>query len=116
MVPQLTVSGLPSPRNSRLASAITAAVEAAKKLAATSEVMLGRISRNTTRNSRSPENTADATKSRVRRVTAWLRMTRDPVAQLVNATTSTMVQVELLEMYAARMIISGRLGMTRARL
>src|ERR1700756_5945265 len=107
MVPQLTVLGLPSPRNSRLAPARTAAVAAARKLAATSEVMFGRISRNTTRGSRSPENTAEVTKSRVRSVEAWLRITRAPVAQLVNATTSTIVQTERLGRYAARMIIRG---------
>ena len=94
MVPQLTVVGLPSPRNSRLASARTAAVAAAKKLAATREVMFGRISRNVTRKSRSPENTAEVTNSRVRSVLVWLRITRAPVAQLVNATTSTIVHTE----------------------
>ena len=107
---------MPRPRNSRLASAITAAVAAAKKLAATSDVMLGRISRKTTRPSRSPENTAEVTNSRDRRVAAWLRMTRAPVAQLVMATTMTIVHTERFGMYAARMIISGRPGMTRARL
>src|SRR5580692_11237428 len=94
MVPQLIVLGLPRPRNSRLASASTAAVAAAKKLAATNEVMFGKISLNTTRNSRSPENTADVTNSRVRSVEVWLRITRAPVAQLVKATTSTIVQIE----------------------
>ena len=96
MVPQLTVLGSPSPRNSRLASAITAAVAALKKLPATSEVMFGRISRNTTRKSPSPENTAEVTNSRVRSVEAWLRMTRAPVAQLVNATTRTIVHTDRL--------------------
>src|SRR5580693_7787516 len=94
MVPQLTVAGLPRPRNSRLASARTAAVAEARKLAATSEVMFGRISRNTTRGSRSPENTADVTKSLVRSVAVWLRITRAPVAQLVNATTRTTLHTE----------------------
>src|SRR5258705_1406076 len=112
MVPQLTVFGLPRPRNSRLASAITAAFAAAKKLAATSEVMFGRISRNTTRGSRSPENTAAVTNSRLRNVDAWLRITRAPVAQLVNATTRTIVHTERLGRYAARMIISGIAGIT----
>src|SRR5215468_3207431 len=110
MVPQLTVFGSPSPRNSRLASAKTAALAAAKKLPATSEVIFGRISRNTTRNSRSPEKTADVTNSRVRKVDAWLRITRAPVAQLVNATTKTIVHTEWLGRYAARIIISGSAG------
>src|SRR5215831_4919515 len=114
MVPQLTAFGSPRPRNSRLASAITAAVAAAKKLAATSDVIFGRISRNTTRNRRSPENCADVMKSRVRNVDAWLRMTRAPVAQLVNATTMTFVQTDRLDRYAAKIIISGSGGITSA--
>ena len=94
IVPQLMVLGLPSPRNSRLASAMTAKVAAPKKLAATSEVILGRISRNTIRGRRSPENTAAVTKSRDRNVEVWLRMTRAPVAQPVTATTSTIVHTD----------------------
>src|SRR6202034_2280029 len=94
----------------------TAPVAAAKKLAATRDVMLGRISRNTVRNSRSPENVADVTNSRVRSVDAWLRITRAPVAQLVNATTSTIVHIDRPCRYAAKMIINGRAGMTSARL
>ena len=88
------VFGLPRPRNSRLASAITAAVAAPKKLLATSEVILGRISRNTMRLSGSPENTAAVTKSRVRSVDVWLLITRAPVPQPVSATTNTIVHTE----------------------
>ncbi len=52
----------------------------------------------------------------MRNVEVWLRITRAPVAQLVNATTSTIVQTERPCRYAARMIISGMPGITSARL
>ena len=52
----------------------------------------------------------------MRSVEVWLRITRAPVAQLVNATTSTIVHTDRLCRYAARMIISGIPGITSARL
>nr|BFF16069.1 hypothetical protein GCM10025699_73720 [Microbacterium flavescens] len=65
-MPQLTIDESPSPRNSRPASARIALVAAPKNEPVISDVMLGRISRNTMRPALSPENRAAVTKSRER--------------------------------------------------
>ena len=65
----------------RPASAPIAPVAAPTKAAATSEVMLGMISRKTIRNVPSPENFAAVTKSRLRRVMICARLARAAPAQ-----------------------------------
>ena len=61
----------------------------------------------------SPVARAASTKSRLRSDSVWARSTRAPQAQPVTEMTRMIPIEPLWGRYAARMIVSGRLGRTR---
>ena len=115
-MPQETVLGSPRPRNSSVASVMTAKMTLPMKLMPTIEMRLGKISKAMMRQPGSPSISADFTKSRCRIESVSERVTRTPQAHEVNPRMMAMTSGLAWPMKAASTSSSGRLGMTRIML
>ncbi|MCY1556492.1 hypothetical protein D9M68_932480 [compost metagenome] len=112
MIPQETVLGSPRPRNSSVASVITAKMTEPMKLMPTMEIRFGKISNSMMRQLGSPSISADFTKSRWRMESVSERVTRTPQAQEVRPRMMAITRGLAWPMKAARTSSSGRLGTT----
>src|SRR5690349_15799533 len=91
-MPQETVLGSPRPRNSRVASVMTAKMTEPMKLMPTMEMTLGKISKVMMRQEGSPSISADLTKSLFLTERVSARVTRAPQAQEVAPRMMAMTQ------------------------
>src|SRR5579862_9923650 len=93
IVPQLTVDGSPSPMNCRLEENSTAYSALVRKLATSSDVIVGMISTTMMYSDRSPLTLAACRKSRLRRDSAWDRSWRAVKDHPVAVMTTIMTRV-----------------------